>query len=210
MQETAQIDRKNIDSGQITDLNIVIANMKMSGKRNVDIAREMGISNSAVCQHLKRFKDLVSIDGEIDTNAINNSRVRLINRLEKAEKVIDYALKPKTYKKSPTFLGIAANTSVSMFKGLHVFTEKTENVTKIDVFTQQREDQQARIQAAKQFGLDPGKELPAIEAQTVENSVQTGCKQAQAVVPDDSPMNVPRADKSGQPDISPIISNNND
>ena len=60
-------------------------------------------------------------------------------------------------------LKLAVSTGLTLDKGLGVLVDKSENVTKVDVFTQQREDQQARIQAAKQFGLDPGKEIKQVE-----------------------------------------------
>ena len=211
MQETAQIEPKNGRKPTITDLNLSIMLMKAEGKRNVDIARELEITESAVSQHISKLKALVNLkaDGTID-DPINASRVRLIDRLKKGEKVVDYALAKKQYKRSSGYLNIAKDFTLSMFKGLGVLVEKTENVTKIDVYAQQREDQQARIQAAKQFGLDVSKELPTVEVEQIENSVQTSGKQGQDVMPDDSPMNVSRAGKSGQPDIPPTISNNND
>lgn len=199
MQETVQKPSKNIDSGQITDLNLVIANMKMSGMTGREIAKDLNISDAAVSQHLKRFRNLIEIDG---ADAINDSRGRLTQRLNKFEKVIDYAVKPKQYRKSPTYLGIAKDVSLNLLKGLGVLVEKTENVTKIDVYAQQREDQQARIQAAKQFGLDVSKELPVVEVEVVENSGETSGKQGQAVVSDADTGNVSRETKSSIPDNS--------
>lgn len=196
MAEIAQKESKNINSGQITDLNLVIANMKMSGMTGREIAKELNISDAAVSQHLKRFRNLIEVDG---ASAINDSRARLTQRLVNGERVLDYALRPKTFKKSATYLGIAKDFTLSMFKGLGVLVDRTENVTKIDVYAQQREDQQARIEAAKQFGLNPDKELPTVEVQKLDNGVQTGSKQAQDVEQPDSPVNVER-ETSSQPD----------
>ena len=207
MHESAQKPSYQMDKGKITDLNLVIANMKMSGMTGREIAKDLNISDAAVSQHLKRFRNLVEVDAD---GAINDSRTRLTQRLNKFEKVIDYAVRPKQYRKSATYLGIAKDVSLNLLKGLGVLVERTEQVTEINLLAQQREDVQARIQAAKQFGLDVSKELPTVQVKVVENSGETADKQrdsdTQAVVPDDSPVDVSR-ETSAQPDILPTTDN---
>jgi hypothetical protein len=164
--------------------------MKMSGKRNFQIAKELRISDSAVCQHLNRVKDLgnMKANGEIE-DPINNHRARLINRLKKGEKVIDYTLRPKTFKKNHQHLAIANNTTIAMYKGLGVLVDKTEVSGQVDLLAQRRDDMRARLDACRQFGLNPANELKAVGAEVVEV--------------DDSPINVPRAD-SPKPEAQPI------
>lgn len=216
MPETAQIDRKNIDSGQITDLNLTIANMKMSGMRNIDISREMGISNSAVCQHLKRFKDLVSIDGEKNTDPINNHRVRLQRNFKKIEQVYDHVFKPgskrgtkleKDYRpgwnNDHERLKLAVSTGLTLDKGLGVLVEHSEGTQTIN-YEDKRQQVIVNLGLAEQFGASIPQE---IRAEIVDNSGETGDKQrdndGQAVVPDSDVKNVSRADKSTPPDIPP-------
>lgn len=178
MTETAQKPLNKHPDPIITDLNMAYVMELAKGKTQTQVAKEFGVSVSAVCQQVKKVNNLLKLkaNGDIE-DPVNASRARLMQKLESGEKVIDYALKPKQYKRSPTYLGIAKDFTLNMFRGLHIFTEKTENVTKIDVYAQQREDQQARIQAAKQFGLDVSKELPVVEIKVVENDAQTEEKQ---------------------------------
>lgn len=191
MPEIIEKPSNNINTGQITDLNLVIANMKMSGMTGREIAEEMQISEAAVSQHLKRFKKLVTLNGELNTDPINNSRVRLTQRLANTESVLNYTLRPKVYRKSATYLGIAKDVSLNILKGLGVLVDKSEQATNINIYAQQREDQNNRIQAAKQFGLDPGKEIKQAEI-SAPIDVKDVDSDAQPVVPDDSPINVPR------------------
>lgn len=174
MPETAQKSSNKHPDPIITDLNMAYVMELAKGKTQTQVAKEFGVSVSAVCQQVKKVNNLLKLkaNGDIE-DPVNASRARLMQKLESGEKVIDYALKPKQYKKSPAYLTIAKDFTLNMFRGLHVFTEKTENVTKIDVYAQQREDQQARIQAAKQFGLDASKELPVVEVKVVDNCAQT-------------------------------------
>lgn len=166
--ETAKTMPKPAKNGRdpiITDLNLTIATMKMSGKRNVDIARELGVTESAISQQLSKVKSLVNLkaNGEIE-DPINNHRARLMQRLKKGEKVIDYTLRPKTFKKNHQQLAIANTMTIAMYKGLGVLVDKTEVSGQVDLLAQRRDDMRARLDACRQFGLNPADELPAIMA----------------------------------------------
>lgn len=151
---------KNGHDPVITDLNMTIATMKMSGMRNCDIAIELGVTGSAVAQHLKRVTDLVSLsaDGKIN-DPINDQRARLTKRLRKTDTIIGKALnyKDKTVavdQPGHNNLKLATDTALAINKGLHVLTDKQEHTVKVDPLADQRDKMQARLEAAQQFGME--------------------------------------------------------
>lgn len=156
----------------ITDLNMTVANLKIQGLSNKTIGQQLGMALSDVNYHLKRVSMLTQskANGEI-VDPINNHRARLMKRLEKGEKVIDYTLKPKTFKKNHQQLAIANTMTIAMYKGLGVLVDKTEVSGQVDLLAQRRDDMRARIDAMRQFGLNPADELPAIVAEVVEEKV---------------------------------------
>lgn len=168
--EIASKSANNSKDPIVTDLNLTIATMKMSGKRNFQIAKELGISDSAVCQHLNRVKDLVNMkaNGEI-ADPINNQRARLLKRLRKTDTVIGKAL--RDYGKSDRLSVNASNVAIAVNKGLGVLVDKTEVSGQVDLLAQRRDDMRARLDACRQFGLNPADELKAVEAEVVDAEV---------------------------------------
>lgn len=167
--ETILKPAKNGKDPVITDLNMTIGNMIIGGMTKSQVARELGVDPATITHHVNRLKTLTEskIQGEI-TDPINNHRARLMKRLRKGEKVIDYTLKPKTFKKNHQQLAIANTMTIAMYKGLGVLVDKTEVSGQVDLLAQRRSDMQARIEAMRQFGLNPSDELPAIMAEVVE------------------------------------------
>lgn len=158
----------------ITDLNMVIATMKMEGKTNSQIANELGVSLPDITYHVKRFHTLTGLKqaGEI-TDPINNQRGRLLKRLRKTDTVIGKAL--RDYGKSDRLSVNASNVAIAVNKGLGVLVDKTEVSGQVDLLAQRRDDMRARLDACRQFGLNPPEaglnptdELPAIMAEVVE------------------------------------------
>lgn len=156
----------------VTDLNMTIGNMIISGMSKAQVARELGITSATVSHHVKRLRTLTesSMRGEID-DPVNNQRARLINRLKATDRVIGYALRPGIFKRSIDYLKVAKDVAIAVNKGLGVLVDKTEVSGQVDLLAQRRDDMRTRLDACRQFGLNPADELPAIMA-VVEPEVE--------------------------------------
>lgn len=169
--KSTDIDRKNINTGLITDLNIVVANMKMSGMSNPEIAEELGVSSSAISQHLKRFKDLVSIDEKDKSlDPINNERARLAKKFNKINRVSDHILKAgskatETKKEIPGWktdfqrLKLAKDLGIDILKGSGVLRERTE--TPPESLEEKRLTVVHKLELAQQYGVEIPQDITA-------------------------------------------------
>lgn len=188
----------------VTDLNMTIGNMIISGMSKAQVARELGITSATVSHHVKRLRTLTesSMRGEID-DPVNNQRARLINRLKATDRVIGYALRPGIFKRSIDYLKVAKDVAIAVNKGLGVLVDKTEVSGQVDLLAQRRDDMRARLDACRQFGLNPVDELPAIMAEVVEDKVDVSRADSPAPEPEAQPIKAETVDN--QPTIKPQV-----
>lgn len=174
--ETASKPTKKTHDPKITDLNMAVVNEILNGKGKSELARELGIDPAGVTHHIRRVRELTRLKtaGEI-TDPINNQRGRLLKRLRKTDTVIGKAL--RDYGKSDRLSVNASNVAIAVNKGLGVLVDKTEVSGQVDLLAQRRDDMRARLDACRQFGLNPPEaglnpadELPAIMAEVVEEA----------------------------------------
>lgn len=182
MPNTAKMTEKhgsNMPDPIITDLNMAYVMELAKGKTQTQVAKEFGVTPSAVNQQIKKVNKLLNLKeiGEID-DPVNACRARLTSKLAKGEKVIDYALRPKIYRQSPTYLGIAKDFTLSMLKGLGVLADDTKPQT-INI-EDKRIQVIAKLDMADQFGTSAPAELREVKAELIEErpeSVTTAVKQ---------------------------------
>jgi DNA-binding Lrp family transcriptional regulator len=179
MDQTEQKTDKKTDynhSTGLTDLNLLIANMLIEKKSTNQIAKELGISRTAVLYHKKRLKESTALT----VNEINDQRSRLRAMLKSSTGPLKYALRPRVFKESSANLRIAVDTSLAINKGLHVLSDKTEHSGEIDLIAQKREDRQTYIAGLRTFG----KELPA-DYEIIDNDKDSGHIEAHTSAPGD-------------------------
>lgn len=204
MSETTEITQNpkfNRPDSIITDLNMVYLLETAKGKTQAQVAKEFGVTPSAVSLGIKRVRELTALKtkGEI-SDPLNNHRARLIKKLRKTERVYDHALKPgkpalddKPYepgwKTEFRRLDLAVKTGLALDKGLGVLVDRSEAPQVIN-YEDKRIQVVQKLQLADQFGAA----VPEpVRAEIVDNSGETSGKEnSQAVVLDDSPINVSR------------------
>jgi len=144
----------------ITDLNMTVAQLKMSGLNNTQIAKRLGLGLPAITYHLQRFNNLINLNksGDID-DPVNSHRARLQANFKKHEQVYREILKPGSKKKGTDGwktnherLKLAKDTAIALDKGLGVLRERTEH--KVESFEAKRLTVVNRLELAQQYGAD--------------------------------------------------------
>lgn len=153
--------------------------LQLEGLTVPEIADEMGVARRTAYLYLQIAKrDLLS--GKLSnvqimelgqlTNPIDVQRKRLTKRLRKSDEVLGRAM--EDYGKDDKYARNATKTALAINKGLGVLVDTAiVGVGEIDVLAKRREDQNARLEAMKQFGIK-------VEAEVVDS--------------DDSPMSAAR------------------
>lgn len=136
--------------------------LKIEGLNAKEIALQMGTSIRSAYLYLNKGKELVD-SGELTDDQImalgqisepvQVQRMRLMGRLRKSDEVIERAMNDYD-KKKPALARNATITALALNKGLGVLVDTAiVGVGEIDVLAKRREDQNARLEARKQFGL---------------------------------------------------------
>lgn len=135
--------------------------LRTEGLTVPEIAEEMGVARRTAYLYIQiakrdiRSGKLTSVQirklGQL-SDPINLQRKRLTKRLRKSDEVIgmamdDYSINVK-YARNATKTALALNKGVGPFTDTHIV-----GVGEIDVLAKRREDQNARLEAMKQFGV---------------------------------------------------------
>ncbi len=136
--------------------------LKIEGLNAKEISLQMEVSIRSAYLYLNIGKKLVD-SGELTDDQImalgqisepvQVQRMRLMGRLRKSDEVIERAMNDYD-KKKPALARNATITALAINKGLGVLVDTAiVGVGEIDVLAKRREDQNARLEAMKQFGL---------------------------------------------------------
>lgn len=199
--EMPKIQLDNRCNKTLSPKSLEIKRLSENGLNTIQIASKLCMTHQGVAYHLKQYDNhLAKMTGNTDLETLQ--RDKLTARLPKTLKVFDKVLKLGLENDASfNHLKLANDTSLKLNTGLNVLSDSSETPQVIN-YEDKRIQVIAKLDLADQFGAAVSE---PIRAEIVENSDQTGDKQrdsdSQAVVSDDSPMNVSRADKSGQPDI---------
>lgn len=135
--------------------------LQLEGLNVIEIADEMGVARRTAYLYLQIAKrDLLS--GKLTnvqimelgqlSNPGDVHRRRLSKRLRKSDEVIGMSM--DDYGKNDRYARNATNTALALSKGFGSLTDThVVAVAEIDILAKRREDQQARLEAMKQFGL---------------------------------------------------------
>lgn len=159
----------------ITDLNMTIAQMKMSGMTKTQIANKLGLTLPDILYHLKRVDTLMELSRKGDIgDPVNSHRARLQENFKRIEDVYEHILMPGRHetpkrkavdgwKTNHERLKLAQTTAIQLDKGLGVLVDRTEQ--KIESFEEKRLTVVNRLELAAQYGA----EIPqAIQAEYVD------------------------------------------